>query len=480
MQMRKAGVLSEVRGAACLLGLSLVISLSTSYSLSIRLAVTVDALQNLSWITNVARVVTFLLVALLSSRVTALARHPSVPWVAAASVVAAMCLTTLVGSLGDAGTVFRPRPNVAMLLGCLGLTLNGVGYALLYMCWLELYARMDQLHVVAFFSLAHLLSATISLAVFVLPIRAAAVVCIVAMPIASAALYRQSLRAFSDSPFMRGERPISGWSLPAMPIALLFSFTFANSFVRHFLEDELKALVLVGVIAAALLVLVVLVSTGDRFDLRMPYNLSLPLIVAASLCILVGMPGFGTAGGMLSNAAYALFSIFTTVLLCNISYRDGVNALWLFGFACAAVSLGSIASGALSTVVDSHDSGQPIITLIISAVILVFVSIYAIFSGHGDSARAWGIKRQSGAPGAASATGMDINEMQERCARLARRFGLTRREEEIMALLARGDTYAQIEGLLAISNSTLKTHARHIYAKTGAPDRDGLAKLVRG
>ena len=472
------GVLGDVRGAACLLGLCLVISLSTSYSLCVRPNGAEGVLRGLGWAAGASRAVTFLLVALLSTRLVALARHPRVPWVASACSVVGMALTAVTDEA--AGALAWPSPGVAVALGHLGLALSSVGYALLYLCWIELYARMDQLHVVAFFSLAHLLSALVSLVVFMLPSRAVVIACVAAMPLASAALYRRSLRVVRDAPFMRGERQLSGWSLPVMPIVLLFSFTFANAFVRHFLEDGMKAMVLVGVMAAALLVLVVLRLRGDRFDLRAPYDLSLPLIVAASLCVLVSLPGFGTAGGMLSNAAFVLFSIFTTALLCNISYRDGVNALWLFGFAGAATSLGSVASGALSAIVDAHDGGQTALTLVVGAVIMVFVSLYAAFSGYGESARAWGIRRLGAASRADEAAGGGVDEIEERCARLARRFGLTRREEEVMALLARGETYAQIEDLLSISNSTLKTHARHVYAKTGAADRTELTRLVRG
>jgi len=49
--------------------------------------------------------------------------------------------------------------------------------------------------------------------------------------------------------------------------------------------------------------------------------------------------------------------------------------------------------------------------------------------------------------------------------------GLTRREAEILALIARGLTNTEIAGQLFLSNHTVKTHISRIFAKTGSRDR---------
>ena len=48
---------------------------------------------------------------------------------------------------------------------------------------------------------------------------------------------------------------------------------------------------------------------------------------------------------------------------------------------------------------------------------------------------------------------------------------LTRREAEILALIAQGLSNAEIAGHLFVSEATVKTHVNHIFAKTGARDR---------
>ena len=71
------------------------------------------------------------------------------------------------------------------------------------------------------------------------------------------------------------------------------------------------------------------------------------------------------------------------------------------------------------------------------------------------------------------------NNLEVRCAHIARHFGLTRREEEVLALLAKSRSVSDIEGELFISHNTAKGHIRHVYAKLGIHSRDEAADLVR-
>ena len=61
---------------------------------------------------------------------------------------------------------------------------------------------------------------------------------------------------------------------------------------------------------------------------------------------------------------------------------------------------------------------------------------------------------------------------------ISRRCGLTKREEEVLRHLARGHTYAHIAQEMFISENTVRTHAKHIYAKVGVDGREGLFGLV--
>lgn len=62
----------------------------------------------------------------------------------------------------------------------------------------------------------------------------------------------------------------------------------------------------------------------------------------------------------------------------------------------------------------------------------------------------------------------------DRAARAARMFHLTRREAEVAGLLCCGRTNADIAACLGIGLATVKTHLIHIFEKTGVENRSGL------
>jgi DNA-binding NarL/FixJ family response regulator len=57
--------------------------------------------------------------------------------------------------------------------------------------------------------------------------------------------------------------------------------------------------------------------------------------------------------------------------------------------------------------------------------------------------------------------------------------GLTRREAEILALIARGLTNTEIAGELFLSGNTIKTHINRIFAKTGSRDRAAATRYAQ-
>lgn len=57
--------------------------------------------------------------------------------------------------------------------------------------------------------------------------------------------------------------------------------------------------------------------------------------------------------------------------------------------------------------------------------------------------------------------------------------GLTRREAEILALIARGLTNPHIAAELCLSAHTVKSHINRIFAKTGSPDRAAAIRYAR-
>ena len=63
---------------------------------------------------------------------------------------------------------------------------------------------------------------------------------------------------------------------------------------------------------------------------------------------------------------------------------------------------------------------------------------------------------------------------------IAARYGLTKRECEVLALLAEGRNEPYVEEALGIGRATVKTHITHIYRKVGVSSRQQLIDVLRG
>lgn len=62
---------------------------------------------------------------------------------------------------------------------------------------------------------------------------------------------------------------------------------------------------------------------------------------------------------------------------------------------------------------------------------------------------------------------------------LARKYGLTQREGEVFALLARGYRHGEIQERLSVSPSTVHAHVTNIYAKMDLHSHAELSRLVQ-
>jgi MFS family permease len=132
----------------CFLGLCFVISCSTSTSLFAGQFIEETISQQFSWLSSSTRIGFFVAMALLSSRIGKLSAHKRVLWIATILMVA-----------GDAAALLAPLAGSSepfSALRAIGILAMNMGYAVLYMFWIELYSRMSPLHVIACFSLVHL------------------------------------------------------------------------------------------------------------------------------------------------------------------------------------------------------------------------------------------------------------------------------------------------------------------------------------
>ena len=110
-----------------------------------------------------------------------------------------------------------------------------------------------------------------------------------------------------------------------------------------------------------------------------------------------------------------------------------------------------------------------LIVLLVAAFVVMGAS--DAFSIAGETSREAGMGSGQPAPSA--------DELRRaRIAQIAREYGLSSRESQILELWGTGHTSSFIEQELSISKNTVKTHLGHIYSKTGVASKDELLSLV--
>ena len=86
------------------------------------------------------------------------------------------------------------------------------------------------------------------------------------------------------------------------------------------------------------------------------------------------------------------------------------------------------------------------------------------------------------APASPEAAPIDEPSYQDRLSKqialVQRYYRLSARETEVMELIARGNTVARIAEMLVVSENTIRTHSKRIYAKLDVHKRQELRDLI--
>ena len=234
---------------------------------------------------------------------------------------------------------------------------------------------------------------------------------------------------------------ICGTFVLVSSVLLMAVFMFANVFARNVLQLENRGVADVGVLVVMSILLAALVFRKSRLKVWNLYALAFPLTLFGLFSLGDPQGSLGQLAIICIHAGDSLFAVFIGVVLCNASYRWGVPA---------ALLLALVGTG--------------------------LAACYVFFSNAAASEQAWGIPAEQSAllPNADKKK----DELRAACSALAYRYGLTRREEQVLYLVAQGLTAAQIEEELAITNSTVKTHTNAVFRKMGVHSRKEIADIV--
>ena len=294
----------------------------------------------------------------------------------------------------------------------------------------------------------------------------------VALPLLAGALYIVDRSEPGGLPAEVEPSPPSAYATPDIAyviFGLVSGFTYGLNLLAY--QPAVRsplALALIGSAGiTALIAAAGLYALGRRRQVLADFSGMLPLLIAGMLTL----PYVAINVGALLQVVVATNYLCSAVLF-NLSQSDTTYAM-KFGAATAHLSTRAIGAaagvlGALlglwaSNVLDLRSGLVPGVLIAIAYTLLVGMSLIV-------SSRISIFGRASRASAAVPLPGA--------CSEIARRYRLTPREEEILAILATGRNQAFIQRTLFIAPGTATTHIAHIYQKLGIHSRGELLDLV--
>lgn len=409
---------------------------------------------------------TFVVLALLASRIGRLSRLVKT----SACFVGLTALGTMTVGLG---LIPAGAPTAAVFAAA---TVTAIGGAFLFCLWAEAYSQMGGTQTLMYGAASCIVAAVASFVVSTMR-PPYAILATALLPLVSLACVLLSFRLLpAERPRQTGVRHPLPWELLGiMAVAGLLSGMAGSLIPGAVWMGAVHRVVATGL--AGIVVIVMALTRKNRIDVRFLAKMGLPLSIVALALVPFASPEWGFVVSFLIKLAYVWFTIFVLLVLANIAYRFEVPTLRLFAIA-RALSEAAIFAGATvrRTLIQGGLLDDP--TLLVGmalggiALVLLCALIWTSEKAvNGD----WGA---SGIPldGRLHVPG-PRERFMARCDDIAARHGLTAREAEIMALIAQRKSRAEIEQQLFLSQNTVKTHVRHLYAKLGAATKADVIAL---
>lgn len=407
---------------------------------------------------NVVAAVVLLAMACAARRVAPLYGRRWVPWLTGTCLVLSACMNFL--------SIYWPA--AAPALGLPAVVLGAVGIALIILLWSELFGCLNAMRVALYFS-GGLVVGTVILWLFKGLALPWLFVCTCLVPVVSLWCLGRAYRLMPDN-----ERPHTSWgsfSFPWKPIAVVALYSLSYGMCSDVFSGALGIHSGLGGLAAAVAVYVVVCWKTDRLHLSFTYYVACPLLILSLMPLSTVVPFAGDIRAFCALAGYTLILIAIMVVLSNLTYQYGMNAVWLFGLERAIRLLSVQAGQGLTDMLAGFDLGY----VMVCAVVALSVGVATLlFLSEKQLVTPWGtVLRNTAALSheSRSRIGMKCNE-------LSKKYGLTSREEEVLVLLAQGKKQSQIAEELYVATSTVKSHIKHVYQKLDVHSRKELAQLV--
>lgn len=414
------------------------------------------------------------------------------------------------------GTVFALLPTLSSSLPFVAIAgvLNGIASPWFCVSWGVLYANVRPHEAFVYLASSFFVGTFLSFLTTWVPAPLVVVVGSIAL-LGACLLAMLCHRALSDrvqaatrDGALKGERGAKGIRglLPAKVVVgivvVLFVYAVGRSIIFQSPAYSFNMHVPMLAVAAVALI-VATVFRVRRIHVGQLYRFAMPLVAIASTLIAFSYVDFVSQAAILEAASICTIEIATWVLLVNLAHERPERAVALIALGRCAVHGGS----ALGEIAGLYLVAHHLLFLIVAVVCLVVVAgfsfsnkAFVIEVGDGDEAAFGPTAGQDASARRLASTGASepsfdrdgersdapqegrfLTSVDDQALRLfAEEHGLSVRETGVLRLWVMGYSGTAIENELTISKSTVKTHIKHIYEKTGAHSRSDLIGMLMG
>jgi DNA-binding CsgD family transcriptional regulator len=368
--------------------------------------------------------------------------------------------------------------------------LIGVGQGAFWIVWGELLARCEmedaENTLLSWLPMLAVLFLLVAALEFVFAIPNELLTALLALfPIASLIAFQRATKTIGPASHQRKRIPenASGSSRTLKGVLVYFGCIFSIiSFVWNVfsLQSRFSFGILIAVFAlgtlVAFFVMWRLLAATRRFDFSFLIRWMLPVMVlGVTLSTFVGNYTMFLAYLCLT-AIHVGFEVMAKLYFVYLAQKSPNKGIEIIGLGFIMATLGGLIGRLVENAVSAIPSGLGLTgSTLIALVLFVFVATAALGRDN--------VTFQLDLIDSSSRDVLDSSPDTApacRCREIAKEYGLSPRETEVMLLLAQGRSRAYIREVLFISKGTVDAHAHSIYSKLGIRSKDALMNMVLG
>lgn len=354
----------------------------------------------------------------------------------------------------------------------------GLGIALGFMQWLHIVVERPYREIEALIFIASLASIVSGVLFCFVPLEGRfALFAIVLVP-ATIALLRSNTNAIVDIPAKRSPSDVSGGPKAllaslAVPticavVLVLVAPVASTTYLDTEGQDLFRLLLAQGANAIALAVLaVILFACNKKVSIFNAYCAFLPILASSVLVASFFEPSQRWFVLFLGDACFCVVSLLMALTSCSIAKQFNVSTTVVYGLLGGFVYLARGPETLL--IVSPAHPFDALAPFAIAALLLYILTIPAFFlpflRKHADT-------------GKGESRPVTLADLSAACESIARKHDLPARQREVLVLLVSGHSVSHIADTLCLSQNTVKTYRKAIYATLNVHAKQELLDMV--